>query len=136
MALRNTIIKKGWYRNMTKRYILVNEIAPDRLDEYVEAHQTMHEGKWKEQLDVLRKGGATECITYLYKNLAILIYECEDINESFTALGKDPRRAAWEEFTQPMFLNSPKFDGSVKTEGLQKIFDLNQQLDEGELKQF
>lgn len=121
---------------MSKRYILVNEIDPDRLDEYVEAHKTMHEGVWKEQLDVLRKAGATECISYIYKNLSILIYECDDIDESFRRLGEDPRRQAWEDFTQPMFLNSPKFDGSTKTEGLPKIFDLNQQLDNGKLEQF
>ena len=121
---------------MVKRYLMVNEIKPEYLEEYVKAHQTMHEGKWKEQLQVLRQAGAKECISYLYKNYSILIYECEDIDESFRKLGQIPARAAWEDFTQPMFQNSPKFDGSEKTEGLQKIFDLNQQLDEGRLNQF
>lgn len=121
---------------MTKRYLLVNEIKPECLDAYVQAHLHMHEGEWKAQLDVLRRAGATECQSYLYGNLSILIYECGDIDESFTALGKDPVRAAWEAFTQPMFANSPKFDGSAKVTGLCKIFDLNQQLDEGELRPF
>ena len=65
-----------------------------------------------------------------------MIYVCDDIDKSFTRLGNDPRRLEWEEYTQPMFLNSPKFDGSVKTTGIEKIFDLNEQLDEGELSQF
>ena len=121
---------------MSKRYILVNEIRPECLDAYVEAHEHMHEGPFRGQLDVLRRAGVTECICYLYKNLAILIYECEDIDESFAALGRDPVRAAWEDFTQPMFANSPKFDGTEKVSGLPKIFDLNQQLDEGALRQF
>lgn len=121
---------------MSKRYILVNEIKPERLDEYVNAHVTMHQGPWKEQLNVLRQAGATECISYLYKNLSILIYECDDIDDSFAKLGQIPARKAWEDFTQPMFMNSPKFDGSTKVSGLTKIFDLNQQLDEGELHQF
>jgi L-rhamnose mutarotase len=121
---------------MSKRYILVNEIKPEYLDAYVEAHVHMHEGPWKEQLQVLRRAGATECISYLYKNLSILIYECEDIDESFAALGRDPVRSAWEEFTQPMFANSPKFDGSAHVTGLSKIFDLNQQLDNKKLEQF
>lgn len=121
---------------MSKQYVIVNEINPDRLEEYRQAHRTMHEGKWKEQLDVLREAGAELCQAYLYKNLCIMIYVCEDIDESFTKLGQDPRRPAWEEYTQPMFLNSPRFDGSVKTTGVEKVFDLNEQLDEGELRQF
>ena len=120
---------------MAKRYILVNEIRPERLQEYVDAHEHMHEGKWREQLDVLRKAGATVCDCYLYKNLAILVYECDEINASFARLGKDPRRQAWEDFTQPMFANSPKFDGSARVEGLPKIFNLNSQLDRGTIEQ-
>ena len=120
---------------MRKRYVLVNEIKPEKLVDYVNAHEHMHEGVFKEQLDVLKKAGAEECICYLYRNLAIMIYECEDINESFSKLGLDPRRAAWEDFTQPMFANSPKFDGSEPVVGLQKIFDLNQQLN-GKLGEF
>ena len=121
---------------MAKRYVLVNEIRPECLDAYVDAHMHMHENQWKEQLEVLRRAGATDCISYLYKNLSILIYECDDIDESFAALGRDPIRVAWEEFTQPLFANSPKFDGSEKVTSLTKIFDLNQQLDTGELKPF
>ena len=120
---------------MKKRYVLVNEIKPESVDDYVHSHEHMHEGGFKEQLDVLKKAGAEECICYMYKNLAILIYECEDIGESFSKLGQDPRRAAWEDYTQPMFANSPKFDGSEPVKGLRKIFDLNQQLN-GKLEEF
>ena len=120
---------------MKKRYILVNEIKPEALKDYIYAHEHMHEGAYKEQLDVLKKAGAEECVCYIYENLAILIYECEDINESFSKLGQDPRRAAWEDLTQPMFANSPKFDGSEPVRGLRKIFDLNQQM-KGRLEEF
>lgn len=121
---------------MTKRYVMVNEIRPERLDDYVQAHEHMHESEWKEQLDVLRKAGATVCDSYIFKNYSILIYECDDIDESFAALGRDPRRKAWEDFTQPMFANSPKFDGTEKVAGLKKIFDLNSQLDRGVVDQY
>jgi len=120
---------------MKKRYVLVNEIKPEALGDYVHAHEHMHEGAFQEQLDVLKKAGAEECVCYLYGNLAILIYECEDIDKSFALLGQDPRRAAWEEFTQPMFAHSPKFDGSEPVKGLRKIFDVNQQLN-GRLEEF
>ena len=120
---------------MSKRYVMINELKPEYVNEYIRAHKTMHEGEWKEQLDVLHKAGAKECISYIYGNFSILLYECDDIDESFTALGKDPRRAAWEEYTQPMFANNPKFDGSAAIPLLQKIFDMKQQI-EGKLDDF
>jgi len=120
---------------MSKRYVLVNEIKPECLEAYMQAHETMHQGEWKEQLDVLRRAGATHCSSYIFGNYSILIYECDDINESFAKLGRQEERAKWEAFTQPMFANAPKFDGSARVEGLRKIFDLNQQLDCGELRQ-
>jgi L-rhamnose mutarotase len=120
---------------MPKRYMMINELKPECVDEYVKAHETMHEGKWKEQLDVLRKAGAQECISYIFGNYSILLYVCDDIDESFAALGRDPRRAAWEEFTQKLFAGQPKFDGSASVPLIKKIFDMKQQL-EGDLNQF
>lgn len=120
---------------MAKRYVMVNELKPECREEYIHAHEKMHESIWKEQLDVLKKAGATECICYIFGNYAILIYECDDIVESFQELAKDPRRGAWEEYMGPMFAGTPKFDGSDEVPYLKKIFDMNQQLD-GELKQF
>lgn len=111
-----------------RRYLQVNELSPDMVEAYRNAHETMHLGPWKEQLDVLRTAGAEECLVYLYKNLAIMLYVCDDIEESFAALGRDPRRRAWDDFTAPMFAGAPKFDGSGKIEYLQKIFDLSEQI--------
>lgn len=120
---------------MSKRYMMINEIKPEYMDEYVKSHETMHEGLWKEQLDALQKAGAKECICYMHGNLAILLYECDDIDESFSALGKDPRREAWEKYTQPMFAGQPKFDGSAQVPLIKKIFDMKQQLN-GELGKY
>ncbi len=114
-----------------KQYVMVNKLNPDQIDNYRQSHRTMHQGEWKEQLDVLRKAGCVDCKSYLYEDMQVLIYTCEDINESFKKLAQDPRRQAWEEFTQPMFANSPKFDGSVEVQGIEKVFDLNEQLDQG-----
>lgn len=118
-----------------RRYMQINELRPEMVEAYREAHETMHLGPWKEQLDVLRKAGAEECIVYLYKNYSILLYVCDDIQESYSALGEDPRRKAWEEFTAPMFLDSPKFDGSGEISCVPKIFDLREQL-QGERTDF
>lgn len=114
-----------------KRYVLVLEIKHEKLNDYIEAHMHMHESNFREQLTALRESGAMICDTYIYSNLAIVIYECDDINDSFTKLGNNPKRIEWENFTQPMFLNHPKFDGSVQVDGIEKIFCLNSQLDYG-----
>lgn len=120
---------------MSKRYMLINELKPERVVDYVGAHETMHLGPWKEQMDVLAKAGAKECIVYIYGNLSILLYECDDIADSFAALGQDPRRPAWDAFTAPMFAGEPKFDGSGSIATVKKVFDLRQQLG-GELGEY
>lgn len=111
-----------------RRYLQVNELKPEMVAAYRQAHENMHLGPWKEQLDVLRKAGAEECIVYLYDNLSILLYVCDDIKDSFERLGDDPRRKAWDEFTAPMFAAAPKFDGSGDIAYAPKIFDLTEQL--------
>ena len=118
-----------------RRYVQVNELKPEMVEAYKNAHETMHLGPWKEQLDALKKGGAEDCIVWLYKNYAIMLYTCDDIAESFAALGRDPRRPAWDEFTAPMFAACPKFDGTGEIPHLEKIFDLREQI-EGKKTEF
>ncbi|MGA2548175.1 MAG: L-rhamnose mutarotase [Rectinemataceae bacterium] len=110
-------------------YCLVNELKPECVEEYRRAHLTMHESPWKKQLEILKKAGAEECISFLNGTQTILFYRCEEINESFAALGKIEGREAWDTYTLPMFASSPRFDGSASVTGVEKIFDLRQQLD-------
>jgi len=113
---------------MLKRYLLINDLKPECVHEYIQAHQTMHLGEWKEQLEVLKNAGASECIVYVHENLSILLYECEDIEESFAMLGKNPQRSAWDSYMAPMFAGQPKFDGSESIPTIKKVFDMKQQL--------
>lgn len=76
-----------------------------------------------------------ECIVYIHKNYSILLIECEDLEESFTKLGKNEITQQWNEVVLPMFAGKPKFDGSEEQKPAKKIFDLNEQLEEGELRQ-
>ena len=109
-------------------YCLVNELKPEHVEEYREAHLSMHETAWKRQLEILREAGAEECISFLNGTQTILFYRCEDIDESFSRLGKIEGREAWDSYTLPFFASSPRFDGSTPVTGLEKIFDLGQQL--------
>jgi L-rhamnose mutarotase len=109
-------------------YCLVNELKPECVEEYRDAHRRMHLTTWKRQLAVLKEAGATECICFLNGTQTILFYRCEEINESFGRLGRIEGRAAWDDYTLPMFASTPRFDGTAKVKGLEKIFDMQQQL--------
>lgn len=109
-------------------YCLVNELKPECVEEYRRAHKTMHESAWARQLDILKEAGAEECICFLSGTQTILLYRCEEINESFARLGRIEGRSAWDAYTLPMFASSPKFDGSAAVTGAEKIFDLREQL--------
>jgi L-rhamnose mutarotase len=109
-------------------YCLVNELKPEYVEEYRNAHRTMHLSQWKKQLEILKQAGAEECICFLNGTQTILFYRCEEINASFARLGQIEGRSAWDVYTLPMFASSPRFDGTKPVEGLEKIFDLRQQL--------
>lgn len=111
-----------------KRYLRIRKLKPEMVEAYRNAHETMHEGPWKEQLQVLKEAGAEECIVYLYEDYSIILFVCDEIEESFEALGRDPRRKKWDDFMAPMFVELPDAE---KTEGvpyLEKIFDMKEQI--------
>jgi L-rhamnose mutarotase len=114
-------------------YCMVNELKDEYVKDYIDIHKNAHKTHWKTQLRALKDAGAENCICFMDGNKAILFYQCEEINESFTKLGKDDDNNRWQAHIASWFANSPKFDGSQKVTGLEKIFDLNEQL-KGELK--
>jgi len=118
-----------------KRYCMINELKEEHVSDYVEIHKNAHLTEWKTQLDALKAAGAENCIVYIYKNLSILIYECEDIDESFASLGQIEDNNRWQATVAPWFAGTPKFDGTQKVVSMEKIFDLKQQL-EGKLDQY
>lgn len=117
---------------MMKRYCMVNELKPEHVKDYSDIHKNAHLTCWKTQLEALKAAGAENCIVYIYNNLSILLYECEDIEESFSRLGQIKDNNKWQATVAPWFAGTPKFDGTQKIVSLEKIFDLRQQL-EGKL---
>ncbi|MGD8293434.1 MAG: L-rhamnose mutarotase [Desulfobacterales bacterium] len=118
-----------------KRYCLVLEIKKEHVQEYVEVHKSVHKTHWRTQLDALREAGAHSCEVYMYKNLAIIFYECEDIDESFAKLGAIEDNIKWQENQAPWIAETLSSGGSEGVPTVEKIFDLNQQL-AGKLNQF
>jgi L-rhamnose mutarotase len=117
-----------------KWYCLVNEIKPEHRQDYIDIHKNAHKTHWRTQLDALKEAGAENCLVFMFGNYAILFYQCEEINESFEKLGAIEANNRWQEHIASWFAGKPKFDGTEPVKGLEKIFDLNEQLD-GRLEQ-
>ena len=111
-----------------KRYCMVNVIQPDHVEEYVQAHRN----PWREVLEAIRDAGTGEERIYLYKNLAILVIECEDMDAYMEKFANSEVGRRWlKEMSR--FLGENDFadeNGNTKAVcgGLRKVFDLNQQL--------
>jgi len=116
---------------MKKRYCFVIEINEDQIEDYV----AMHKNPWRETLEGLKAAGAEELLIYRYKNFSILFYECDDINELYRKWGANPTCAKWNERLKKAYKVSPNIDGSGDVETLEKVFDLNQQL-QGDLEKY
>ena len=118
------------------RYIMIYELKPEHVDDYRKMHTEAHKSEFKDQLKAIRDAGSTQMMTFIFNNYSVLYVECDaPIDEYFEKLGEYDANTKWQNVTSPWFATTPSFDGSDKQEPLEKIFDLEQQL-EGELKPY
>ena len=107
-----------------KKYLIVAEVKPEHLQEYID----IHVGAWPEMLEAIRDVGYTNEAIWIYKNQTIVYIECPDDkeHEELNAIlrSKDVCKK-WDITLGPWFSS-----GFVTCP---KVFDLNQQL-EGELR--
>jgi len=68
-----------------KRYCMVLEIKEEFLEKYKEIHLKA----WPELLKAEKECGFTQELIWIYKNLAILYFECDDIDAVFKRAGKN-----------------------------------------------
>ena len=117
-----------------KKYCLVNEIKPECLKEYIDAHLN----PWEELLTCLKEAGTKEECIFILENKALVFIECEDMETYLEKFGKSETGKKWLAFVADFIAVSPFADESgkavEKAEGLRKVFDLNQQL-EGNFKE-
>ncbi|GKH34673.1 L-rhamnose mutarotase [Muricomes sp. OA1] len=111
-----------------KKYCIVNEIKPERFEEYVNAH--LH--PWDELLECLKAAGTKEEYIFMLGNKALVFVECEDMKTYTEKFGKSEVGKKWLEYVADFIEESPFADASGKARddvnGLRKVFDLNQQL--------
>ncbi len=118
------------------RYIMMYELKPENVDDYRQMHKNCHHTEFKDQLDAIRDAGFHQMCTFLFENYSVLYVECDgDIDDYFARLGEFEANTKWQKVTAPWFAMTPSFDGNAKQAPIEKIFDLQQQLD-GELKPF
>ncbi|MCL5073200.1 MAG: L-rhamnose mutarotase [Actinobacteria bacterium] len=115
----------------TKRYCMVLEIKEECVNDYV----NIHKNAWAELLKAEKVCGIKEELIWIYKNLSILFIECDDIDQVFKAIEANEIERKWDIKVRPWFKNSQVLDASKKIEALEKIFDLNQQLN-GDLERY
>jgi L-rhamnose mutarotase len=113
------------------RYCLIIELKPEYVEEYCDIHRKA----WPELLRAIKDAGAEELLIWNYKNFSIVYYECDDLDAVYEKLGGTEIAKKWNTTVGPWFAESPTLDGSDSVGTLEKIFDLNQQL-EGGLEQY
>jgi L-rhamnose mutarotase len=111
------------------KYCIVGEVKPDRLEEYKRLHRDIHKGPYRELLNVIKNSGVKEEAVFIYKNLAIIFYETEDLDRCYERQGRSEIAKKWNELMAPMFASSYEFNVAKKLPVLEKVFDLNEQLE-------
>ena len=114
-----------------KRYCMAYEVKKEYVQKYID----MHKNCWPEQLKALRDAGAANLQIYMYGNLSIIFYECEDFDAWLEKLVNSEANKKWQEVMNPMFAELPVLEGPARISTLEKVFDLKQQL-EGKLEQY
>jgi L-rhamnose mutarotase len=108
-----------------KKYLLVVEVKPEHLQEYIDIHIDV----WPEMLDEIHKAGYTNELIWIYKNQSIIYLECPDDksnDELNDVLRESDVVKRWDLTVGPWFSSGFTM--------CPKVFDLNQQL-AGELRQ-
>jgi L-rhamnose mutarotase len=105
-----------------KKYLCVIEIKPEYRDEYI----AIHKEPWREMLEAIRTAGYTSEAIWYYKDRSIIYLECPDDTtheECDARLRATDVCKRWDSTVCPWFASDPAM--------APKIFDLNQQLNEG-----
>lgn len=100
-----------------KKFCILIPIKEEYRDEYVKIHLEA----WPEMLKAIREAGFTNEVIYYYQDQSIIFLECPDLKACDAKLRATEICKKWDETVCPWFKGDPVI--------LDKIFDLNQQLD-------
>jgi len=112
-------------RSKMKKYLVVAEVKPEHLEEYIDIHINV----WPEMLEAIRDAGYVNELIWIYKNQTIIYLECPDDkeNDDLNAILRSTDACKrWD------IKLGPWFDSDFVI--CPKVFDLRQQL-AGELRE-
>jgi L-rhamnose mutarotase len=114
------------------KYCAVIEIKPDSLEKYVSLHKEIHKGPHKELLKVIADSGVKEEAIFMYKNLAIVYFEAEDLDACYKYQQKFKVYEEWHVLMMPLFEAKYELTGSgnFAIPMVEKVFDLREQLEQ------
>ncbi|MDR1796044.1 MAG: L-rhamnose mutarotase [Clostridiales Family XIII bacterium] len=112
------------------KYCMVNEIKPERLAEYTDAHRN----PWEELLTCLKEAGTQQEFIFMLENKALVFIECDDIDVYLEKFGRSEVGKRWLAKMADFIAVSPFANESGEAvehaEGLELVFDLNAQLED------
>jgi L-rhamnose mutarotase len=111
------------------KYCVVLEIKPEYLEDYKEAHRHV----WKDLLKSIKDSGVKEEVMFFYKNLAIVYFEADDLNNSYEIQRRSVElEKGWDDLVGPWISKGEYKSGTYELDFLDKVFDLNEQLKDEE----
>ncbi|GAI16077.1 unnamed protein product [marine sediment metagenome] len=79
------------------------------MKSYINNHKEIHKSSYKELLEVIKKSGVKEEVIFIYKNLAIIYFEADDIDICYEFRGKFEVVKKWNKLMAPLFISVYEF---------------------------
>ena len=104
-----------------KRVCSLLHIKPEKVDDYLKAHQV-----WPELLEVMREAGMRNFSLFLQKETGLVVeyFEAEDPEKSLREVGKTDVSRRWEEAMEEFFTPESAGTNNDRGEWLEQYFNL------------
>ena len=110
--------------------MFVQEVKQDKKDEYIDAHRDI----WPELLTAIKESGIEREMIWMHGNYICIYMMSDDFEKAMASLGEKQIFKDWLEKMGPMLAMMQDYSGEGKVIKLEKVFDLEKQLDETEKK--
>ena len=110
--------------------MFVQEVKQEKKSEYIDAHRTI----WPELLKTIKESGIEREMIWMHGNYICIYMMSENFEEAMASLGEKQIFKDWLEKMGPMLAMMQDFSGEGKVIKLDKVFDLEKQLEDIEKK--
>lgn len=111
-----------------KKYCVVYKIKPECLDDYVKYHKEIRDSAFRQLIEVIKESGIREEAIFIYKNLAIIYFEADVLDECYKLQEKYEVIKRWNKLMAPLFASTCELVSNdyKNISSLEKVFDLNE----------